>query len=341
MNKSLLLFALIAAGALPTGAADYPACLGRPMPMRVSKEMPYALAAVGGSSGYFALDYGANVSSIDLGAMPEARPLPGSCDSAKLGQACTFENLDFGGDQGQVSLLTADYSRLSLDLRQAGLIGTDFLSENAYTLNFAGGTLSIAGEKDFCSADALRGAGFAPMNTAGYFSSDTSNLLPLSSLDGKYAGGLSVPNVPAVPVRIAGVEAAAQIDTGYSDYIVRHAVNINPALYSRIAAAAPKALARWPEGDKKLSTCVPGVTEPVEAYRLNSGAVEFLTMDGGALRAFAQAVIYVKRTPQAAMSCGGIGTHTKPSAQLGGSFIADLGVVVFDPFASRVWARKQ
>jgi hypothetical protein len=341
MNRSFILLALMTACAQLAVAADSPGCLGKPMPMRVSREMPYALAMVGGSSGYFALDYGANVSSIDLGAMPEAKPLPGSCDPAKLGQPCVFAGLDFGGDQGQASLLTADYSGLNLDLRQAGIIGTDFLSENAYTLNYAGQTISAAGKDSFCQPDALRGAGFAPMSAAGYFSSDLSNLLPLSSLDWKYAGKLSVPNVPAVPVRIAGVETVAQIDTGYSDYIVRHAVNINPALYTQIIATAPKALARWPEGDKKLSTCVPGVLEQVEAYKLNSGAVEFVAMDGAALRAFRQAVVYVKRTPQAAMSCGGIGTHTRPSAQLGGSFMADLGVVVFDPFASRVWARKQ
>jgi hypothetical protein len=179
------------------------------------------------------------------------------------------------------------------------------------------------------------------MTAAGYFSSDTSKLLPLASLADNYAGPLSVPNVPAVPVRIAGVQAPAQLDTGYSDYLVRHSVNINQALYARIAAAAPKALARWPENDKKLSTCVPGVFEAVEAYRLNGAALELAAEDGGAVRAFGQAVVYVKRTPAAAMGCGGIGTYTRPFAQLGGSFMADLGAVVFDPFSSRVWTRKQ
>lgn len=319
---------------------DAPACLGRPAPMRVSREMPYAEASVGGVTGYFALDYGANVSSIDLAAMPEVRPVPGSCDPSKQGQSCAFEAFSFGGEQGRALLLTADYSKLHLDLRQAGLIGTDFLSESAYTLDFAAGRFYGAGRAGFCSPDALRAAGFAPLSAAGYFSDDTSKLLPLSSLDGNYQGPLSVPNVPAVPVRVAGVEAVAQIDTGYSDYLVRHAVNINQALFSRIEAGAPGALARWPGGDKKLSTCVPGVFEAVEAYKLNSWAVELVGEDGGAVRAFAQAVVYVKRTPAAAMTCGGIGTHTRPSAQLGGSFTADLGTVVFDPFSSRVWARR-
>ena len=344
MRKRLsisVIFSAACACAQLAGAADYPGCLGKPMQMRVSREMPYALVTVGGSAGYFALDYGANVSSIDMAAMPEAKPAAGSCDPAKLGQTCVFAGLNFGGDQGRAALLTADYSRLNLDLRQAGLMGTDFLSESAWTLNFANGAISRAGKDDFCSPDALRGAGFAAMTTAGYFTSDTSSLLPLNVLDENYEGRLSVPNVPSVPVRIAGVEAVAQIDTGYSDYIVRHSVNINQALFASIVTAAPKALVRWPENDKKLSTCVPGVQEQVEAYRLNDGAVELVGEDGAAVRAFSQAVIYVKRTPQAALVCGGIGTHTRPSAQLGGSFMDDLGVVILDPFASRVWAHKQ
>jgi hypothetical protein len=308
--------------------------------MSVSREMPYARVGVGGSSGWFALDYGANVSSIDLGAMPAAKPEPGSCDPGKLGQNCAFPALDFGGDQGRVLLLTADYSRLDLDLRQAGLIGTDFLSENAYTLDLASGSLSAAGKDGFCSPDALRAAGFAPMTAAGYFASDTSKLLPLSAVDDKYGGTLSVPNVPSVPVRIAGVEAAAQIDTGYSDYLARHSVNINQALYASITAAAPKALVRWREGDKALSTCVPGVLEQVEAYKLATGAMELVSSDGGVVRAFTGGVLYLKRPPQAAAACGGIGSYTKPFAQLGGSFVSDLGIVIFDPFSSQVWVRR-
>jgi hypothetical protein len=48
----------------------------------------------------------------------------------------------------------------------------------------------------------------------------------------------------------------------------------------------------------------------------------------------------VKRTPSAARSCGGIGTWTAPAAQLAASFFVELGVVVFDPFGSRVFVRE-
>ena len=317
--------------------AAYPACLGRTVPLSVSKEMPYGEVHIGASRGRFMLDYGANVSSIDLKAMPGAEPVQGSCDTAAPGGRCVFEDFTFVDNLGSVSLYTADYSGLILDAPQAGIIGTDFLSESAYTLRYAEGSFSLAGREEMCSAGALFAAGFSPLSTAGYFSDDGRKLLPLSALNENYTGPLSVPNVPAVPIRVAGVDARAQIDTGYSDYIVRHSININVALYSRITAADPAALQRWPEKDKKLSTCVPGVLEPVEAYRLKKGAVEFKAEDGAAARSFREAVVYVKRTPAAAMHCGGIGTHTEPSAQLGGSFIADLGTAVFDPFSSRVW----
>jgi hypothetical protein len=310
------------------------------MPMSVSKEMPYVSINIGKQRGMFLLDYGANVSSIDLKAMPGLKPLQGTCDPALLHRQCGFEGFAFAGNRGPVYFLTADYAGLTLDFRQAGVIGTDFLSEHAYALHYGKGSLSLAPRERFCSPATLAAAGFSPMSAAGYFSSDLAKLLPLSSLKEDYSGSLTVPNIPTVPVRVAGVDAVAQIDTGYSDYIVRHSVNINPAFYSRIAAAAPDALVRWPEDDKKLSTCVAGVLESVEAYRLKKGAIEFMSAAGTVIRSFPSAVLYVKRTPPEAVSCGGISTYTKPAAQLGGSFMADLGTVVFDPFSSRVWARK-
>lgn len=315
--------------------AGYPACLGRSVPLRVSMEMPYVRASLGEGAGLFLLDYGANVSSVDLGALRAAKP-SGPC-AQSAGQHCSFAAFDFGFGPSGADLLTADYSHLVLDFRQAGVMGTDFLSEAVFSLRYGAGLFSRADRADFCSDGALRAAGFAPLSSAGFFSSDLSRLLPLSALNAGYSGPLTVPNIPTVPLRIAGVDAVAQIDTGYSDYIERHAVNINQAFFDRIAAADPGALQRQPEKDKRLSTCVPGVTEAVEAYRLRRGTVAFVDVDGRPARTFSTAQIYLKRTPAAAAGCGGVGTHTRPSAQLGGSFMADLGAAVFDPFSSRVW----
>lgn len=320
----------------PEARAAYPACLGDTVPLKVSREMPYAEAGAGKARGLFLLDYGANVSSIDLKALPGIKPAAGSCGSGARADACQFDDFYFISPLGQVSLITADHSGLSLDFRQAGVIGTDFLSEHAYALRYREGLLSRAGRGAFCSEAALASAGFRPLSAAGYFAYDTAQLLPLSALDPAYTGPLTVPNVPAVKVRAGGAAAVAQLDTGYSDYITRHSVNINQAFFDAIKAASPGALARRPEGDHKLSTCVPGVTESVEAYTLK-GPLELMAADGSAAASFEPVNVFLKRTPPAAQRCGGIGTHGRPAAQLGASFMKDLGTVLFDPFSSRVW----
>jgi hypothetical protein len=120
-----------------------------------------------------------------------------------------------------------------------------------------------------------------------------------------------VPNVPTVPVRVAGVTAIAQLDTGFADVRVPHSVNINAAFFDAIRARSPDSIVRDSASDLSLTTCA-GVAESA-------------------------AVLFVKRTPTAALRCGGIGTWTAPAAQVATSFYVDAGVMVFDPFAERVW----
>jgi hypothetical protein len=149
-----------------------------------------------------------------------------------------------------------------------------------------------------------------------------------------------VPNVPTVTLRIAGVAAHAQLDTGFDDALVPFSVNVNAAFAGAIAAVDPDALVRVPAKDLALSTCLAGVSEPVEAYRLADGvAAGLVDASGTVARAWPSATVYVKRTPPSAFVCGGIGTWDAPAAQLSGSFTADLGAVVFDPFGGRVWVR--
>ena len=72
----------------------------------------------------------------------------------------------------------------------------------------------------------------------------------------------------------------------------------------------------------RLSTCVPGVSESIEAWQL-ARATPFGLRDvqGALLPAPGGPVtLFVKRTPAAA-ACGGIGTWAQPAAQLGASFL--------------------
>ena len=82
------------------------------------------------------------------------------------------------------------------------------------------------------------------------------------------------------------------------------------------------------------------MSAPVEAYALATGqTLALLDTDGDVARDFTTVAVFVKRTPPAARSCGGIGTWTAPAGQLASSFFADLGVLVFDPDSARVWVR--
>lgn len=329
----LALFPLSAAAA----TLAQPDCLGERQPLTVASQMPYALAGVGGRQGYLLLDFGASVSSITpanfQGGPPQ--PLPGTSNR--------FTDFVFFGSWGSVQLQvqprpavqwlrTADGQA---SLRQAGVIGTDFLARNIYTLDYPGGHLWRAAAGGFCSDPALAAAGYHPVSTRDYYGSNPAGLsCPLA---GAAAGGCA--NIPTVPVRIGPVQAEAQLDTGYDDSRQPDAVNINGALFDALRAAGVHLEAR-PDIALQLSTCVAGVSERIEAWSLPRGVPFGLVDTGGRLvpRPAGAITLFVKRTPPAAAACGGIGTWLRPAAQLGASFVAH-GSLVVDPFSARIWLR--
>jgi hypothetical protein len=305
------------------------ACHGQRRPLVVSSQMPYAEVGVRGASGpeargQFVLDFASTRSTIDLTAFPrKVRPAP------EAGTTGRFAALAFFGDWLDVVLDPQDHRGVRGRVRQAGILGSDFLAQHVYTLDYGvagkGAGLWRSGPGATCSDDVLRAEGLLPLDTAGYYSDDLAKLRP------------GVPRVPTVPVRVGGVSARAQLDTGFDDRRARHSVNVNRAFAAALAAAGVSLVAQ-PKKDVWLSTCVPGVSEVVRAHRLPPGvAFELVGTDGVAVRAVADAILFVKETPPAAASCGGIGTWPEPAAQVGASFYVDARRLVFDPYSSRVW----
>lgn len=326
----------------PDGAAPtLPACLGDSQPLVFSSSLPFTEVKIGAATGAFLVDFGTTRSTIDLAAFA-TRPAASGCDPTLLGQSCSFEGFEFFGSWGTVTLVTADHSGVTASVREAGILGTDFLSVNAFTLDHGGKRLLRAQQATFCGDAALTGAGLIALPSSGFYSNAPSTLKPLSDVVSGAAAGTHVPNVPTVPLRIAGVTAAAQLDTGFDDALVPFSINVNAAFHDAITAKSKTALVRAASKDLSLSTCVSGVSENVEAYTLASGvAAELLGAGDSVARRHLSAVVFVKRTPAAAEVCGGIGTWTAPAAQVAGSFFVDAGVMVFDPFGSRVWVRPQ
>ena len=267
--------------------------------------MPYTPVRVQGKPGMFVVDLGADGSSISPSTFPGGQgpsPLPGSGDR--------FAGFEFFGPWAPVRLNVQNHSNIRGVVAQAGLIGTDLLSDAIVTIDYAGGRLHRSGQAAFCRGDQLRQAGFRALSTRGYYGTNPSSLhcpaAPSRS---------GCPNIPTVPVRIGTTTAVAQIDTGFDDSRFPPSININRALLRQLQGAGAE-LKRRQEADLTLSTCV-GVAEPVLAYRLpGEVAVELVGMDGQAVRRLDGVTLFLKDTPAAARSCGGIGTWNQPAAQL-------------------------
>jgi hypothetical protein len=317
-------------------------CLGASMPLTISGQMPYVDVPIGSYSGEFVLDFGSTFSSIDLSAFPSPGPMTSGCDPSELGVVCTVADFSFFSPPGDVSLTTEDYSGLGGSVRQAGILGTDFLSEHVITLGYADKVVYASPSSSFCTDSAMTAAGFASLSTAGFYENDLSLLEPDTDVDSMASSGFSVPNVPTVSVSVASASALAQLDTGFDDDVTPFSVNINPAFLAAIQAKSASAVVRDASLDGTLTTCVEGVDESVEAYRLGTGTTfDFVADGGGAARSYASSVLFVKHTPSAAASCGGIGTWTVPAAQVAASYFNDMKALAFDPYGARVWIPKR
>jgi hypothetical protein len=324
-----------------------PTCLGTSAPTMLSGTWAYTAVEIGTDFGadagltppaWFLVDFGSTESDVDLSAFSPA-PATMSCTPSQLGQFCTFSELDFFGLWSSPILITSDFSAIKGTVRQAGILATDFLSLYPFTIDYQGQRILEGQNPGFCADADLKAAGFAPMTTHGFYSSDLGTLNLLSTVDSAVTSTTeTVPNVPTVKLRIGGVDAVAQLDTGFQDSVVHHSVNINQAFFSAIVAKTPGALQRDSSLDVTLTTCVAGTSESVKAYHLVAGnSMDFVSDSGSPARSVSDAVVFVKNTPAAAQVCGGIGTWTVPAAQVATSFYFDAGAIVFDPLSERVW----
>ena len=292
--------------------------------MFVDDGLPFAYVLVDGQMGEFLVDFATTASTIDMGAF-NTTPTAKGCDASKLGQRCTFDTFDFCGPRGPLALFTAEHSR-----NQAGILATDLLAKGTVTLKYKAQKIYWADAP--CSTVALTQAGFSRMDSKGFYGQSNSALKPLTDVIADADANRLVPNVPTVAARVGGVSVLTQLDTGFADDAVAFSVNVNEAM---LAAMPAGTLVRKASKDLSLSTCV-GINEAVEAYELASGKTFEL---GG--KSFPQATIFVKRTPNAAKSCGGIGTWTVPAAQVGLSFFVALDTLIFDPTRGEVWVGPQ
>lgn len=293
-------------------------CFGDDKVLKQGSLMPYTEVSVNGFKGYFLIDFGTTTSTIDINSFSDGIPLPVNNTTNQ------FNSFDFFGSWGKVNLKLQDHSNIQ-GIQQSGILGTDFLSLNIFTLDYANKKIYRSTPQQFCDDNALISKGFKPVSSAGYFSNDLKKL-----------NNDCTPNIPTIPIKIGVVNAVAQIDPGYDDNLFRHAININRAFFKAIQDANIQ-LIENPNANFVLSTCT-SVDEKVIAYTLPKEISFAITAtDGTAILVNEDVHIFLKQTPLAAKSCGGIGTWQIPAAQLGASFLVDAQKVIFDPFNAKVW----
>lgn len=290
------------------------ACTRATRPLRLARALPYAEVGIADDAGWFLVDWGTTGSAIDPRAFVPGAPTPDP------GTSDRWTGFDFFGPWSTVTLSPQDFSFFADPVPQAGILGTDFLSLDTYLVDWPASRLSRLD----CSDATLLEAGFIALSSAGAFTDTPASLPP------------GTPNIPTVPVRFgdAPLDFPAQLDTGFDDAFRGPAININRALFDALPAGL---LVRAPAGDLSLTTCVPGVIEPVAAYRVTPSVLTLVATDGGPALEVPEPWVFLKDTPPAAQSCGGIGTWSAPGAQLGVTAIARAARVIFDPATSRVW----
>lgn len=297
-------------------------CLGEKREMKLGSLMPYTKVKIDNSEGYFLIDFGTTASTIDTNGFINSKPKPVS------GSNNQFDKFDFYGSWGKVNLNIQNHSNIQGlgTIKQAGIIGTDFLCFNIFTIDYVNNQLFRNSSNNFCSDSVLIREGFKAASTAGYYSNDLKKLNNTCSS-----------NIPTVPVKIGNISAVAQIDPGFDDRLYRHSININQAFFNALLDAGI-ALIETPSANFQLNTCVNGLSENVKAYKLPNGVkFSIIGINGEPIIIHSDANIFLKQTPIEAKFCGGIGTWQIPAAQLGASFLVDAKKVIFDPYKAKVW----
>ncbi len=297
-------------------------CFGEKRELKLGKTTPYTKVAIDKTEGYFLVDFGTTGSTIDPSNFINGQPKLVSNSENK------FDNFIFYGSWGTVNLNIQDHSTVTglINFKQAGIIGTDFLSLNIFTIDYENELLYRANRDDFCSNNELEKLGFIAVSAIGYYSNNPEEL-----------NNNCTSNVPTIPIKIGKIAAIAQIDTGFDDALHNNSLNINEAFFNSMVDAGIN-LVENPTANLNLSTCVKDISEQVKSYKLPKGiSFSITSIDGTPIMLKEDINIFLKQTPPEAKKCGGIGTWKIPAGQIGASFLLDSKKVIFDPFQSKVW----
>ena len=289
--------------------------------------------------GKFLLDYGTDTTSIDLYGFPGSRIDSLSNHRYTIYIFQNFFTHYFYDNQDYYSYYFPE------GIRQAGIIGTDFLSQYVITLDYqerkvyrGDSTMPIFNRAN------LKNLGFAAASTRGYFSNDEKKLFDLK-LPQKS-------NNPAIPLFIGddnnNVQCPAQLDPGYDDDVitksgkkVSNLININDAYFDALLKkkiiygldkSDPILLPNRNSSDT-LYKCIFSKKFDIKIVGVNSEIIlPQNTLNWN---------IYLKVSSKEGLAAGGITTFPFPAAQIGASLLTQCSKIIFDPFTSLIWFQQK
>ena len=317
--------------------------LGTYYNMYIGNRMPFIDVEVKGAGDYpltgvFLVDYGTDVSVIDLKAFP-GDSLRKSINNQYL--LSFVVNKDYKISYSNKCKIQSLGHISANGIREAGIIGTDILSKMIVTLDYKNSRLYMAlDSSSYCRRDSLLKYGLVPVSTKGYF------------LRNARAGDS---NIPTIPVTIGDVknsaQALAQIDPGYDDRChldgnfntyYTHIVNINK-LYLQLLKRRGVAV----NVDKKSYYTLGNVSGvPDTLYKCSFSkryVFNIIGTKGEIVMPYGtdECHVFLKVNAPGGEIAGGITTLPFPAVQLGGSFLLDCDKVAFDPFRSLVWFQSK
>jgi hypothetical protein len=309
MWRAGMVGAMLPAFFAPPGWAKSEAlCGGVVVPLTVtSKYSPYVRTGVSGKGGYFQVDTGASISTVDAEVFrrPVGAPILLDDFGFPTFERGRFIALRFGNIPGPS------------DGRQIGQIGTDMLQHRVVEFHYEATPPYLAVSDQPCSAERLQAAGFVPIAQHGFFGKDRSRL-----------GGI-VDNTPVAFMRIGTVTVPAWIDSGFVEANSSGTVQTNELVLDALRSAGVTVA---PAGSGQVINCH-GETFDVKYWRAVGAPMQIATEEGRTLFRYGAPVLMVMPRN----SCSGPGNVDVPVARIGAAYLNQWSTFVLDALGERVW----
>jgi hypothetical protein len=328
-----LIFIILTLIATHANASPVLPCLGQSLDLYSRVNGPYvslnyAYPSDAPKNGNFIIDTGTVTTTMGYSTVPLNVGLPNP-------------RINFFGYMTLNHTYFSDFSDLTLPFTQTGMIGTDLLNQNVYTIDMGKREVFRSSFQDACSPGILKRSGFVPFSTHGFYTHDLQTLNSMTAFRpfDSDSNSMLVPNIPTIQSRIARVKAITQIDTGLADTEYPFSFNINRAFFDALNTPTETHLVQAMDIEPiSLTTCVSGFSETLTAYRLKPGeSFELVSSQGQVARTYRNVILFLKESDRRARSCGGIGTIDVPAVQIGMSFIKDMGSIILNAQTETIW----